>query len=241
MNWKLLFINILTLVRVIGTIILVPIYKVYGGVAVGILSFVCYLTDSIDGILARHWNVSTFIGSLFDGVADKLFTIINFVVLYLITPYALIPILFECLIVLIQFLKFSNNLNVQSNIIGKSKVWILAMCAVLTFLASDINSISFLSLEFRNEVVNGLSGNLYFWLLFPAILMELLTFISYILEIFAPKKIKILNKSKKDLVIPKLEGKNAWEKFKSIWLNPTFYNEHKNDANLKALWKLSLR
>lgn len=239
MNWKLLFINILTLVRVIGTIILIPVYKTYGGMFVGILSLICYMTDSIDGILARHWNVSTFFGSLFDGVADKLFTIINFVVLFLITPYALIPILFEMAIVLIQFIKFSCNLNVQSNIIGKSKVWILAMCVVLTFLVSDINSVSFLSLEFRTTILNISDGTLYLWLLLPAIIMELLTFISYVLEIFAPKKIKILNKGKKELKIPELAGKNTWEKFKSIWLNPSFYNEHKNDANLKALWKLS--
>lgn len=239
MTWKLLFINALTLIRVIGTIILIPIYQNYGGVAVGILAFVCYLTDSVDGILARQWKVSTFFGALFDGVADKLFTIINFIVLYLITPYALIPIIFELLVVLVQFLKFTKKLNVQSNIIGKSKVWILAICVVLTFLVSDINNISFLSLEIREKILSIPNGTLYFWLLIPAIIMELLTLISYIVEVFAKKKIKILNVSEKELKMPELKGKNIWENFKYIWLNPDFYEEHKNDTNLKDLRKLS--
>ena len=118
MTLKLIIINMLTLIRVIGTIVLIPIYQNYGGMYVGILALICYLTDSIDGILARKWGASTFFGALFDGVADKLFTIVNFIVLYLITPYALIPILFEIAIIVIQFLKFALKLNVKSNIIG---------------------------------------------------------------------------------------------------------------------------
>ena len=101
---KLIIINLLTLIRVIGTIILVPIYQTYGGYYVSILALICYLTDSIDGILARKLNACTFFGSLFDGTADKLFTIMNFIVLYLITPYAIIPIVIEFLIVLVTSL-----------------------------------------------------------------------------------------------------------------------------------------
>ncbi len=238
MTLKLIIINMLTLIRVIGTIILIPIYQNFGGMYVGVLAFICYLTDSIDGILARKWKASTFFGALFDGVADKLFTLVNFIVLYLITPYALIPILFELSIIVIQFLKFALKLNVKSNIIGKLKVWILAMCVVLTFLASDINSLTFLTSEMREYILNIPSSNLYFWLLFPAIIMELGTFISYILELFVIKKIKVLKCEQKELKMPNLKG-NIWENFKEIWLNPEFYAEHKNDTNLKDLKKLS--
>ena len=104
MTLKLIIINMLTLIRVIGTIILIPIYQNFGGMYVGVLAFICYLTDSIDGILARKWKASTFFGALFDGVADKLFTLVNFIVLYLITPYALIPILFVHILTLLSFL-----------------------------------------------------------------------------------------------------------------------------------------
>lgn len=238
MTLKLIIINMLTLIRVIGTIVLIPIYQNYGGMYVGILALICYLTDSIDGILARKWGASTFFGALFDGVADKLFTIVNFIVLYLITPYALIPILFEIAIIVIQFLKFALKLNVKSNIIGKLKVWILAMSVVLTFLVSDVSSLTILTNEIREYILGIPSKTLYFWLLFPSIIMEALTFISYVLELFVPQKIKVLVEEQKELKMPKLNG-NIWENFKEIWLNPEFYKEHKNDTNLKDLKKLS--
>lgn len=238
MTLKLIIINMLTLIRVIGTIVLIPIYQNYGGMYVGILALICYLTDSIDGILARKWGASTFFGALFDGVADKLFTIVNFIVLYLITPYALIPILFEIAIIVIQFLKFALKLNVKSNIIGKLKVWILAMSVVLTFLVSDVSSLTILTNEIREYILGIPSKTLYFWLLFPSIIMEVLTFISYVLELFVPQKIKVLVEEQKELKMPKLKG-NIWENFKEIWLNPEFYKEHKNDTNLKDLKKLS--
>lgn len=238
MTLKLIIINMLTLIRVIGTIVLIPIYQNYGGMYVGILALICYLTDSIDGILARKLGASTFFGALFDGVADKLFTIVNFIVLYLITPYALIPILFEIAIIVIQFLKFALKLNVKSNIIGKLKVWILAMSVVLTFLVSDVSSLTILTNEIKEYILGIPSKTLYFWLLFPSIIMEALTFVSYVLELFVPQKIKVLVEEQKELKMPKLKG-NIWENFKEIWLNPEFYKEHKNDTNLKDLKKLS--
>jgi len=239
MNLKLWIVNILTLIRIIGTIILIPIYNIYGGKVVGIVSLICYLTDSIDGILARKWKVSTFFGALFDGFADKLFTIINFIVLYLITPYALIPIIIEILIIIIQMIKFSRNLNIQANVVGKLKVWVLAIGVVLTFLASDIDNIYFLSLEIKNFVLNIPDNNLYLILLGPAILMELLTLLSYIFEMFFPKNIEILTNKPSKIKIPKLNFEEKKDYIKNVWLSPSFYEKHKDDTNLRDLRKLS--
>lgn len=233
---KLIIVNFLTLIRVIGTIILIPIYKNYGGFAVGILALICYLTDSIDGILARKLKASTFFGALFDGTADKLFTIMSFIILYLITPYAIIPILFEIAIICVQIIKYKNNLNVKSNMVGKLKTWILAICVILTFLVSDINSITFLPLEFINWLNNLNQNNLYFILLMPAIIMEILTLLSYIIEIFKPINKKAFQD---DLNTKKKSNKRNWQTFKRIWLNHEFYNKHKDEINLKNLTKLS--
>ena len=235
MKLKLIIINFLTLIRVIGVILLVPVYHYCGGFMTGVLALICYLTDSLDGILARKWSASTFFGALFDGTADKLFTIMNFIVLYLITPFALILIFFEISIVITQILKFKNNLNLQSNIIGKFKVWVLAICVVLTFIISDINSISFISSSLKN-IFNSLNmKNVYLILLTPAIIIEFLTLISYILDVIAPKKIKRKNAQRKEIEIPKMDGKTTWEIFKLIGLNPEFYQKHCNDKNLKKL------
>lgn len=239
MKLKLIVVNLLTLIRIIGTIILIPLYKIFNGKIVGIISFFCYFTDSIDGILARKWHVSTFFGAIFDGFSDKLFTIINFIILYLITPYALIPIIIEILIVLVQTFKYNHNLNVQSNIIGKSKVWILAITVVLTFFCSDIESISIISIEFKNYILNIPNKTLYLYLLMPAIIMEILTLFSYIFEICFPKNIEILVEKNKKIEMPKLNLEERKEYIKNVWLNPEFYEKHKDDTNLKDLRKLS--
>lgn len=240
MALKLLIINMLTFIRVIGIVVLVAIYNKFGGYVAGVVSMICYLTDSIDGILARKWHASTFFGALFDGVADKLFTIVNFIVLYLITPYALIPIIIEFLIVILQTFKYSRNLNVQSNIVGKFKVWVLAFSVVLTFMMSDVSQLTILPITFRNYIL-GLSPNvLYLVLLIPAIIMELFTLISYALEILIPKNVEILSTKPKKNKIPNLHGKDFWDYFKKVWLNPEFYEKHKDDSNLRDLINSSM-
>ncbi len=237
MGFKLFFVNLLTLVRIIGTIIIIPIYNIYGGLLAGIISLICYATDSIDGYLARKWQVSTFFGALFDSLADKLLTIANFILLYLITPYALIPIIFELLVIVIQYYKYRKNINIKSNIIGKAKVWVLAICIVLTFFISDINNMPFISSAFKNTINTMPINKLYLILLLPAIISEILTLVSYILEMFDPKKIKILHKDSKELEIPEMNNINKWQKFKNIWLNPEYYQKHQNDSNLRKLMK----
>ena len=230
MFWKIIFINFLTFLRIVGTLIIIPIYHFFGGFYAGIISLFCYATDSLDGILARKWHASTFFGALFDGVSDKMLTLANFILLYLITPYALIPIIFEISIIFVQLFKYYRHLNIKSNIIGKSKVWILAICIVLTFFLSDLANVPLLSLNFKESLMNLSQNKLYFYLLLPAIIMEALTLISYILEIFNPPKMPILHHEPKAIIIPKMNNKTKWEKIKNIWLNPEYYEEHKNDS-----------
>ncbi len=237
MIFKILFINLLTLIRVIGTIILIPLYTNYGAKIVGITSLICYATDSIDGIFARHFKASTFFGALFDGIADKLFTIVNFIILYMITPYAIIPIVIEILIVLVQLFKFNKRLNIQSNIIGKFKVWVLAFCVVLTFLVSDINSISFINESIKTWVLSINTDLLYLCLLLPAIIMEFLTLLSYIYEIYYYKEKREVE-IKKEIVKGENKKKKSFIRhLKDFWFNPEFYLEHKDDNNLRDLRK----
>ncbi len=235
---KILIVNILTFIRVIGSFVLVPIYNIYGGFYVGIIAMFGYLTDSIDGILARKWHASTFFGALLDGVADKLFTIVNFIVLFLITPYALIPIIFEILIIIVQLIKYHKKLNIKSNMIGKSKVWVLAICVVLTFLISDISSFNSLTFNIFSGIQSISVNKLYFWLLFPASLMEALTLLSYIMEMITPSNLAIL-KNEQEEIDNNMVVENKEANFKEVWLNPDYYTKHKNDNNLRKVTKVS--
>lgn len=226
MTGKLLFINFLTLIRIIITIVIIPVYNLYGGFYVSLIVLIGYLTDSIDGILARHWHASTFFGAFFDVIADKTFTIMNFILLYLITPYAIIPIIIEISIMIVQIIKLFGKINVQSNWIGKTKVWILAVSVTLIFLVSDITNIKFLNQELYQFILNITFERLSFYILLPAIIMEILSLISYILEFFQKEK-KTLKKTTKRT----LDNKN----YSSIWFSPSYYQAHKDDANIFEL------
>lgn len=217
---KLLLVNSLTILRIIGSSLLIPIYFKYSILIVGIVSLTCYFTDILDGILARYWHVSTFLGALLDGIADKILTVVNFIILYLITPYALVPIIFECLIVIIQLFKFNKHYNIKSNIFGKIKMWVLALCIALIY---------FINYKISNF-------NNYFLILLPVIIMECLTIISYFLEIFKTQEIKTKEMVNSEILV---KSKNTKEHIKDIWINPEFYDNHKNDSNLKDLRKLT--
>ena len=121
MTEKLLFINFLTLIRIIITIVIIPVYNLYGGFYVSLIVLIGYLTDSIDGILARHWHASTFFGAFFDVVADKTFTIMNFILLYLIAPYAIIPIIIEISIMIVQIIILKSSRKMAVKNMGKVK------------------------------------------------------------------------------------------------------------------------
>ena len=238
MTKKLLIVNLLTFIRVIGTILLIPIYKHYGSLWVGVISLICYATDSVDGFLARHYKVSTFFGALFDGVADKLITIVNFIILYLITPYAIIPIIFEILTTIIQLIKFNKNCNIKSNFIGKLKVWVMAITLVTAFFVSGIKDITFISDTFKDKILNTPSNILYLIILLPAIIISIVSFMSYVIEIFKPNK-KVMAVVHQKEEVPIMSKNKGLTYFKNIWLNPDFYYAHQFESNLKDLRKLT--
>ena len=220
---KLVIVNLITFIRIIGTFLVLFMSRHFSGFIIGIMTIFIYLSDVLDGILARFWKVSTFFGALFDGAADKLFTIVNYIVLYIIVgDIALIPLLIEFLICIVQFMKYKFNMNIKSNIIGKVKVWFLALSIVLTFFVSDIDNLN-------NK------NTLYLLTLSPGIIMEFLTLISYIGEFFFKKNIEAsMKKSSKSKRI-KLTKEERVNYVKNVWFSPEFYEKHKDETNLKDL------
>lgn len=76
-----IFVNLITTLRFVYTIFL-PILKVKLDKEVFIVNIVIlFLTDTIDGFLARKLKVQTLFGSIMDTIADKTLTIILLVIL----------------------------------------------------------------------------------------------------------------------------------------------------------------
>lgn len=233
-----LVVNCLTMVRIIGVFCLLPIYHSHGGVAAAVLSIICYLTDFLDGILARKFKVVSFFGSVFDGIADKAFTVANLFVLLTITKFALIPILFEVAIVTIQSIKYHNNINVQSSMAGKIKTWIIALTVIVLYLLTDIEHITFLSPNFVNNVMSMDQNMLIGILSIPIIVFEILTIISYLifLQDYNPHE-KVEMPNIEILLKKPVTFKDKLYNFYTIWFDYQFYLKYKDSAGLKNILK----
>ena len=146
---KKIMVNMITALRGIGGILLVPIFSIYGSIpaAVWFISFMA--TDWIDGYLARKYEVSSFFGALLDGMFDKLFGIISFLLLASISPSYMIPLLFEAEILGYGLYSASKGNNVKSTITGKAKMWFLAVSVLLGLLNTDL-----LTLENLLQTIN---------------------------------------------------------------------------------------
>ena len=232
----MILVNFLTMIRIIGVFCLVPVYTKHGGISAGILSIFCYFTDCLDGIIARGYHVATFFGSVFDSVADKAFSVANLIVLLTITKFAIIPILFELAIVIIQSIKFSKNVNIQSSKAGKAKTWAISLTVIALYLVSDIEKLTFLPTSLINFIVN-LNPNILYGVIFiPLYIFEILTLNSYLkfLSNYNPEeKVEV---PKVDLYLKNPKNfKDVWHNFCALWLNNEFYEKYKDSAGLKDI------
>lgn len=146
---KKIMVNMITALRGIGGILLIPIFTVYGSIpaAAWFLSFMA--TDWIDGYLARKYEVSTFFGALLDGMFDKLFGFISFFLLASICPSYIIPALFEAGILSYGLYSATKGNNIKSTLVGKAKMWFLASSVLLGLLNTD-----YLALENFLQTIN---------------------------------------------------------------------------------------
>lgn len=135
---KKIMVNMITALRGIGGILLVPIFSIYGSIPATVWFISFMATDWIDGYLARKYEVSSFFGALLDGMFDKLFGIISFLLLASISPSYMIPLLFEAGILGYGLYSASKGNNVKSTIIGKAKMWFLAVSVLLGLLNTDL-------------------------------------------------------------------------------------------------------
>ena len=234
----LIIVNLLTTIRILGVIVLVPVYLIYGSGYTALLALGCYFTDFLDGIIARKFHASTFFGSAYDVLADKLFTCANLLVLLSVTNFAIIPIFFEILIIIIGVAKYKRNINVQSSRMGKLKTWIMGMTVIAVYMAINLDNLTrIFGLHFINHINNIDKTILYLIIFMPLYIFEILTVISYLkfLDTYDPtEKAKI---PKLPFKLKPADGlKNFWYNFRMIWLNNDFYEKFKDYNAQKDIW-----
>lgn len=133
--------NILTISRIVGSILLAFIAPVLGiGLTTACVAALA-LTDLFDGFLARKLNASSELGGKLDAISDKLFiAIIMYVTIRLGSPYAnalLFPIAGETSIAVLNTVKYKLGYKPQTIIKGKIKTWALSGFVIVTFLQME--------------------------------------------------------------------------------------------------------
>lgn len=239
-KFNFLITNFVTLLRVIGIFALIPVYKIYGGFTTFMLSASCFLTDCIDGLMARELKSSTFFGSLFDALSDKAFLVINMILLMKISPLAIIPIIFELGIAYVQSVKYNKGMNIKSNMFGKVKMWVAGIVISLSYLLVDKTFLNYLgtSLAIKMNELNEIK--LFSVLFIPLVLSEILTLGSYVKEYFdenkkmTPEFIKTKEEEEK-----KVEEEISNVSFKKIMFEHEYYEKYKDYGNLKLVRTLS--
>ncbi len=245
--------NFFTALRVAGIICLIPVFKLYGGAATAMLSAGCFATDFIDGTLARKLKSSTFFGSLFDGISDKAFLIVNMLLLMSITPLAIIPIIAELGIAGVQSLKYQNNMNVQSNIFGKVKMWVAGITVTLAYLLVDPTFINYLGVDIASKIAGLGDIKLFGAVLSPLVLSELLTLGSYVKELLDGKNKEEMLDEEKETVVEETKKEKEEEKreeleetlenmdLKDMLFDHEFYEKFKDEGNLKLIRSFAKR
>lgn len=128
-------VNLITFVRSLGTIAIVPIYALCGTFTTALAVAGFFATDFIDGQLARRLHVESFFGSLLDGLSDKAFGIICLLLLSTLNPIFLGVIAAEIGILAINYKSIERGNNAKSSIAGKVKTVLLAASIVGSFFA----------------------------------------------------------------------------------------------------------
>ncbi len=235
----IIIVNLLTTIRIIGVIVLVPVFLCLGPGYTALLAIGCYFTDFLDGLIARKCHASTFFGCGYDALADKLFTVANLLVLLSVTRLAIIPILIEVAVIIVQSFKYRKNINVQSSKMGKIKTWIMGLTVVLFYIVLNVSNITKVSaFSFLHFLDKFDPTTVYLVIFIPLYLFETLTLISYLrfLEDYDPNK-KIKVPALKIKLKPKTSLKNCIYNVRIFWFNHEFYEEYKDFSAMKELRK----
>ncbi len=229
---KISVINIITAIRLVGAFLLPFIYHKYGANTTSIFIIILFLSDSIDGFLARKLHASTFFGSIMDASSDKILNFISFIILGLEYNIMFAPLIVEISILYTIYSTYRYGGNIQSSILGKIKTIILDICVILSFLL-----LSLPVLKIKNNIINYLIENTDSYIL----ILGIITLISCLLALSDymvknkdarnnPKCMNIKyeekNRKKLKLVIKQLFDTNYYLKHKDEPIMKQFYIQH---------------
>lgn len=127
-------VNFITSFRLLYTFVL-PIIKAKTSKTIFLINIILlFLTDSLDGILARKFKVQTYYGAILDTIADKALSIVLILMLIPSDKIFLGILLLEILIGVLNSINFLKGKETRSSMLGKIKTWLLAISIVFGYM-----------------------------------------------------------------------------------------------------------
>ena len=139
MNLKKHIPNILSSLRFVSPMVLIPLILSGNYVTVGILLVFFFGTDALDGFLARKWHVESELGALIDAVGDKLMLSSFLIPLALNNPLIIINLVFEALIASVNVLRKLKGGKPKTVQIGRVKMVSISILTILSYLKNVLN------------------------------------------------------------------------------------------------------
>ena len=227
---ELVLVNAITLCRLFGALFLPIAYHLYGINFVALVTIFLFITDAIDGFLARRLKISTFFGCSMDALSDKVLNATLFILLGIEYRYMIPPLIIEILILYISYLTYKNGGNVKSTKTGKIKTIILDVCVILSLILLSIPK-----LNIDDKVTKYIISNTDFYIIILSSIITiscLIALLDYIKRYknarFNPKYIKVKKRKK--------TGKS----FKEIITRSfdiEYYSKHKDESIMDQLYE----
>jgi len=184
-----IFVNLLTTGRLVIALLLPFIKnKIFNNFFIGSI-IIIFLTDFIDGKLARKYNIQTFFGSYMDTLANKVLNIILLIMLSDKSKMSLIMLILEISILIINSIGWILKKKTKSSILGRAKMWAIGITITLEYM----NYFNIINIDVNHIIVN----------LFIIIttIMQILVIVDYVIKFIKDdnKRLNIKLKSWKDL------------------------------------------
>ena len=226
---KLSFINLITAIRLIGAFILPFIYYKHGTSIASVLIIILFITDLIDGFLARKLNGSTFFGCILDAFSDKVLNAVSFLILGLEYNLMFAPIIIEIAILYTNYSTYRYGGNVQSSPAGKYKTAIVDVAVILCFIVLALPTFKINSM-FVNKIIIHTTAiiNILALIILGACLMALFDYM---------KKNNIARLNPKSNIIKyEKKKKKDFKRISKELFDIDYYKKHKNESIMKQFY-----
>ena len=166
------FVNLLTTGRLIISLLLPVVKNKISSQCFIISIIIIFLTDLIDGKLARKYNVQTLYGSYMDTLADKT---LNIMLIISLTHKSKVPwlmLVLEITILVVNSIGWISGKKTRVSIIGKIKMWVIGVTIVLDYM----------------NYFNIINDTLFNAFMVITCILQILTIINYATELIKEKE-----------------------------------------------------